>query len=223
MPPKKRNYRKRRPRRRRNNPRSLAPTATLPLGKTFKFNTRYFDRGFALNAGVTLAASHVFRANDLFDPDYTGIGHQPIGFDQMMQMYRNYTVIGSKITVTFRNSDATNPQMVGIMLKDSPGTLTDVRQIVENGNVTHALCNPAGDDNSQRILTYKCSPAKFLGRPNILSEDELRGTASTSAPVGAYYHVWSYAPNGADPGNLDFHVQIEYTAVLTEPVKLTLS
>ena len=39
--------------------------------------------------------------NSLFDPDFTGTGHQPYYFDQFATIYQRYTVIGSKLTATF--------------------------------------------------------------------------------------------------------------------------
>ena len=34
--------------------------------------------------------SYVYRMNSLFDPDLTGSGHQPLGFDQYAQLYRSF-------------------------------------------------------------------------------------------------------------------------------------
>lgn len=44
-------------------------------------------------------ASYVFRGNSLFDPDFTGTGHQPYGFDQWNNFYERYTVVGCSIRV----------------------------------------------------------------------------------------------------------------------------
>ena len=42
-----------------------------------------------------------FVANGAFDPNLTGVGHQPRGFDQFMAGYETFTVTGSKISVNF--------------------------------------------------------------------------------------------------------------------------
>jgi len=44
----------------------------------------------AVAAGTT--ADQIYRANSLFDPDRTGVGHQPRGFDQLTPMYNRYRV-----------------------------------------------------------------------------------------------------------------------------------
>lgn len=46
-----------------------------------------------------IQATQVMRGNSLFDPDRTGGGHQPYGYDQWAAMYGSYRVHASKITV----------------------------------------------------------------------------------------------------------------------------
>jgi len=71
-----------------------------------KFRTKltYYDTVAldpASNALTSLnGAIWQFRANSCFDPDYTGIGHQPMYFDNLAAVYQRYRVIGCKITVT---------------------------------------------------------------------------------------------------------------------------
>lgn len=42
------------------------------------------------SAGVT---SYTFAINDLFDPNFTGVGSQPVYFDQWMTLYTRYRVV----------------------------------------------------------------------------------------------------------------------------------
>lgn len=44
-------------------------------------------------------SEYVFRGNSIFDPDFSGSGNQPYGFDQWTDIYSNYLVYGSKFTV----------------------------------------------------------------------------------------------------------------------------
>jgi hypothetical protein len=45
--------------------------------------------------------SYQYRGNSCFDPDYTGVGSQPNGFDQWSQFYNTYVVLSSEIVVEF--------------------------------------------------------------------------------------------------------------------------
>lgn len=51
---------------------------------------------------IAFQSTKVFRGNSLFDPDYTGTGNQPYGYDQLCSsttFFNNYNVRSSKIIV----------------------------------------------------------------------------------------------------------------------------
>lgn len=43
--------------------------------------------------------AYVYRCNSLYDPDYTGGGHQPRNFDQMSSIYAKYSVNAFKFKI----------------------------------------------------------------------------------------------------------------------------
>lgn len=47
-------------------------------------------------------AHHVFKINNLYDPDHTGLGHQPLFHDQWALLYNNYRVTYAEVTCKFR-------------------------------------------------------------------------------------------------------------------------
>ena len=98
-------------RRRRRAPRKKYPLyQPVPDSKVVKM--RYVDQ-FTIDPGLGTAGHISLRANGLFDPYVPVGGHQPYSFDQYMEFYNRYTVLGSKITVTF---SAGTQMTVGINL-----------------------------------------------------------------------------------------------------------
>lgn len=97
--------------------RARAPSNALVIPRSVNFHSgmpkriavklRYTDI-FTFD-GTTVAARNTFRANSLFDPDYTGTGHQPYYFDQWATMYNNYTVTGCHVRVQFVATTASPP------------------------------------------------------------------------------------------------------------------
>lgn len=73
------------------------PGTTITPFRRFVYN----DENFSLSlSNITTPAWQVFRGNSCYDPDYTGVGVQPYGWDQMCPVfYTNYNVKASKITV----------------------------------------------------------------------------------------------------------------------------
>ncbi len=54
----------------------------------------------------TFGTEQVFRLNSLFDPDLTGTGHQPFGFDQLTPIYGRYAVQAVTLDIEFFSSNA---------------------------------------------------------------------------------------------------------------------
>lgn len=127
------NFRKRRrryvtkpnPKRGRISMRGLtSPSANtvMPRTKTIRL-TYYHTRDMAAQPTADVPASHTYRANGIFDPDYTGVGHQPRGFDQWASHYKKYRVISSKVTVL------TNSTSSGTLMGIWTGNIADVPNI----------------------------------------------------------------------------------------------
>lgn len=80
--------------------RPLSQIARGPSGfpDNLFIKLRYTQR-IAQTHAAGVGAEQVFRGNSLFDPDLTGGGHQPYGFDQWVNFYSYYTVYGSTCKV----------------------------------------------------------------------------------------------------------------------------
>jgi len=53
---------------------------------------------YATHVNTTATGAYVFRINSLFDPDNTGIGHQPYGYDNLtfcITVIASYPVVGA--------------------------------------------------------------------------------------------------------------------------------
>lgn len=192
------------------------------LGKTKRQVFRYVDR-IILNPGIGTLATHIFSANGLYDPDVTGVGHQPIGFDQLIGVfYNHYTVIGAKIKATFvADSDATTNQacIVAIETKSSTTNTLDYSDLLEHGNSTSRVMT-TGTANQKAIVTRYVNLSKFLGQ-KVLQEDANAGSATTNPNEGVFFHVTATAVgNSLDPPPMNVIVEIDYIAVLHEPKAL---
>lgn len=61
------------------------------------------------------------------------------------------------------------------------------------------------------------SAKKFFGTKNIVGKDLYRGSTSASPTEEAYFQIWVASIAGGDPTTMNFLLEIEYIAVLTEP------
>lgn len=197
---------------------------SFPLGRKFKTQLRYAEIDLTLDPGTAgAAAQYVFSANGLYDPNITGTGHQPLGFDQMMAMYDHYVVIGSQIQCVFQNTDGARAQNVSIHLQDNATTSTDYRILLENGNCVYTTLGPATSGTDTKGLTLKCNPNKFLSRSKPLSDPDLKGTDSANPTEQCYFVVTAAPQDAYDTQQVFFQAVIQYTVVFIEPVQLALS
>lgn len=203
------------------------------LGNKHVARLRYCQE-ISINPGVAGIASTNFRANDLYDPDSTGVGHQPFGFDQLMAYYDHFTVTGSKITARFVPVSGTNvnPAYLGIMLSDSGtrvNTVTSVEHLLES-KYSQGYCLAGGyitanmGFNRQKNYTTKKFSAKgFFGCQDVIGDSQYKGSSSASPTELAYYEVWAASLYGNDPGAITCLVTIDFIATFTEPKLLSQS
>lgn len=185
-----------------------------PMPKSFATKLKY-STTLQLDPGIAgLAAVHVFAANDAFDPDVSGAGHQPRGFDQLMTMYDRYTVVGSKITINCANNDASSAQTVGISLRDTSTITGDENNYLEGKYTVHKLLG-ARDGMSTGTLSKTFSTRKFFTVPSPLSEDDLAGTAGLSPNKLAFFHLWAAPTAASDTTTVSVVVNLELSIVLT--------
>ncbi len=175
----------------------------------------------AINPGAGgSVGTHVYSANGMFDPNITGIGHQPRGFDQLMSLYDHYTVIQSGITAMYTLDPSARHVQCILALRDRSAVYSAPSDYTEMRNVKTTVVSPEGE---AKKLTLGFSPKSFLGVSKPLSEKDLTGTVSANPQEQAFFHVGIADMSGADLANQYLTIQIDYVAVLTEPVNPSAS
>lgn len=223
MPRKKTVARRRRRTRRRKRsyvPRSFGSLArNSPVPIRFPVKMTYVEQ-FTINPGAGTCATYVFSGNGLYDPNITGTGHQPRGFDQLMALYDHYVVVGSKATCKYSTADVVSVACC-LAVTDSGSTSTDINNYMEHRTNRHTI---TGADSSSRTLTIASSPRTYLGRSKVLSDPELKGTSSANPSEGYFFHVAAEATDGSsDPGSMSCLMTIEYSVVFIEPKRINQS
>lgn len=101
----------------------------------------------------------------MYDPDYTGLGHQPLWYDQVAPMWSKYRVYGIKYVLEAMNTN-TN-QLATMVVQHS----SDIAELPETGNAFSTL----RERNNSRTYTLTSSQ----GRPI-----KVKGYMSTYRPFG---------------------------------------
>lgn len=182
---------------------------------------RYADHHQITWGSVLTENDYIYRANSLFDPDLTGSGHQPRGFDQYMQMYDHYTVVGAKCTVTFTNestSNASMPIVCAVALTDNNIPITaKYSDIMERADINSGVIAHPEGGNATCKRSVGFGAKKFFGRTNIMDNDDLKGDAVSNPAEQAYFHILNSISALSTDRGVNLGVVIDYLVVFTEP------
>jgi len=241
MPPK-RGGRGRRPRDPRGTARTRVPTgpnlgintfkgssltaiseAAMPLFNTFEKRRLRYSTNISITSSTGVPAFKIFSVNGLFDPDISGTGHQPAGFDQMMVFFNHYCGLSARIKVLCKNTNA-NTLTVGIRQDADTSPLTVIDQIIEDGGVVYDNLEAKGVYGANKTLQMSCSILKLQGLSlsNFCADSTLRGSAAANPTEQSYFHlgVWDSSGTG---GTVNMDVVIDFVAMFLEPRDATES
>lgn len=184
---------------------------------------RYASGHFGLSSTSGVVTSYVFKINDCYDPDVTGTGHQPLGFDQMMGFYNHFCVTHCKATARF--STGTGNQGTASLRLDAGSTpITDIERIMEfGGNITTDLC-AIGVFGSSKVLEISGDIAVLQGinRSALLADPTLRGDIAAAPTELSYLHVQLWNPAGVTV-TANVYVVLELQVTFMEPRTAALS
>lgn len=197
---------------------SMGRNLTSFIPPKLKVTLRYGDSGVLTGAGIGLPAVWQFRANSIFDPDYTNVGHSVRGEDQYHPMYKAYQVIGSKITVIFHGSG--NPHMVGIGLGATstslPGTKWDCYEFDPANSVMGSTTT-----DTDVALNFGYSQKKMFGTSEL--DGSYNAITGGNPAVNPMFNVWIKNVSDLATSSLYVTVIIDYIVIFTEPKSLAVS
>ncbi len=193
----------------------------FPMVKRARLNYHTYADLFTGSSG--LCGTYVFAANGLYDPDITGTGHQPIGFDQMMFFYYHYTVVRAKITVIFRNNSVSIPAWCAVSRNGSSTAVTVPDELIESGNIEYRRLNRSPDWDCIQKIVFDMDVSQFAGVPHLLDDSDYRGTSSANPADIEYFHISVWNTADATSFTINCDVLIEFEALFTEPRKLASS
>lgn len=182
-------------------------------------NLRYVDQ-VTLTSTSGLLGEYVFRANDLYDPNYTSTGHQPMGYDQWMTLYNHFVVISSKITVKYFGNTSINTQ-AGIYLSDavSSAGYSNATGLIEARKGTYKFLAI----DMQTVCTSKYNAKQFFNLSDTKDYSPIQGSSGSSPTEVAAYHLWIQDVSAPASTTVRALVTIDYIVEFREPQDLAQS
>jgi len=227
MPGKRMNKKRNFQRRYRRKARRALPRIGIPYQTTTIL--RYVDY-FTLSPGNGgVLDTKVYSWNGLYDPDISGTGHQPRGFDQLCGadngsgLYHHYCVLGARATAEFCNTDVTNTVRCYVATQDSSTAIASLLFYEETSKCFNKTVGVLGSGQDITRMSMKWSAKKWFAKPNVITERDLVGSNAGNPVEQAYLHVSVGSPQSVDAGNVEVCVKIDYLVRFTVPVTPAIS
>jgi len=213
---------------------------SFPNTKTV--NLRYVQ-DFSLNPGDGSTSVQVFRANSVFDPDFSGTGHQPMFRDNYAALYDTYQVNHAHITFIAAGTHIVNNSVVlatvegfttqtsqyyaaneravrMFIIRDKSATdyTTALNTLIEEGNtnVVWRYC-PQTTSAKMPILRMKCWPAALHKISKL--DDTLKSAQGSNPATPTYFICGVDSLPGSNSDSMPFQAIITYNVTFSDIIK----
>lgn len=200
-----------------------------PIGKSLGFpknssvQLRYCSAVSLSDSVGGVLDLHLFSANSIFDPDVTGIGHQPLARDQWASFYNHYKVTSSRMSIKMVNETVQGgtPVVSGCYLADDTSVPTSWTTLAEAGRGSSVVTTPANTEAHKLGTRYNSS--KFFKKQGV-NQSALGALLGSSPTEQAYFVLYSQAADESSGFSaMTFVVTIDYVVQFSEPKDLEQS
>lgn len=165
-----------------------------------------------ITSGTGLTAKQQFRLNSAFDPDYTGAGTQPYGFDQWATLYNHYVVERANVTCLVEGYNAA-PVVAGLYCSDDQTVLGDAADTISAGGSYGTVHN--GSQPLRLELDFDTS--RFFDRRDVATDSELRANVSSNPSEVAFLTLYVQDIARTTGLAVGYVITIDYVVRFMEP------
>lgn len=167
---------------------------------------------YATTVNTDAFGQYIFNMNSLFDPDRSGFGHQPYGFDPLANLYNRYRVISCGWRIQYASGTAATPIIVASLPNNDLGlNYANTGEMLENPRCKYIQQNPSAPVVTLHGKQYL---PKLMGRSKsqYMADDNYQAivTASPTELGLLYLQTFNGFSGAAFPG-VGLTVLLEFT------------
>lgn len=193
--------------------------------KDFNYSTNYTLTSAGASA---FGVEQIFRLNSCYDPDFSGAGHQPYGWDQFTtSLYSAFRVDRCTLDLEFINT-STAELVAGVQISSSLDTVqlagTSLIGAQERFNCWTANVPTTGAQRVRMVQTFPMHMVEGLTQAEYASNPYYHGTRTTDPALCNYVRIAiaDYA-GGAGGISMQLRVNITYHTKLFKRITLGMS
>lgn len=172
---------------------------------------------------ATLSLSNTYlqtmNLNSVYDPDRTGVGHQPYGFDQLTPIYNRYRVIACTYSVNAYNG--TTPIRFGCLPSNEIPPIGNMDELCENPRSRWAIQLPNG--STEQVKGAVSIPSLFgRTKSQYMADDRYQATNSSSPQELALLNIYAQSLSNV-PTDVQVTVTLNYLVEWFDPAPIDQS
>jgi len=187
---------------------------SMPLGFPDKLlsKVRYHEAGTLTSLAGAIAKQN-YRWNSTFDPNQTGVGHQPLYRDTYATIYDHYSVVSAVATVTFVNY-STSPFIVGCVTDDDTST-NGIDVVCEMNHGYHKMIPPLLGSLSSHTFNVNWDCKRILSIDPYASQTYKTAVGSNPSEE-SILTLFGTAADGAVSSQIYYDIEMTYTVLWAE-------
>lgn len=200
---------------RRKAPRRKFKMTTVNRGLQ-PFSSRFITK-MKYSDSIALTAlngyQYAFNLNSCFDPNQTGVGHQPYGWDNLTPIYNRYRVISAKYVINAYNNS--NAIRFGCIVTNDGAPINNMSELAENPRAQTRVQLPSG---STQTIVSSISIPKLMGRTKAqyMADDRFQALVTASPAELALLTIYGQTINDTAT-DVSVVVTLEYTVEFFDP------
>ncbi len=164
---------------------------------------------------------YVFQVNSLFDPDFTGTGHQPLYRDTFSAIYDSYAVVSARVRARMVNT-ANIPAHCGVVFEDDTTASTSYNVLMEQNTGQHWLLPSQSGSLSSHSFSINWSCEKMLGIDPYHDQSYKSAFGSNPTVLGALC-CWIQPVDLATTATYYLNIEIDQLVYLSDLATPTVS
>jgi len=169
---------------------TLAGVNHLPLGQFARpempdhMSIRFVYSDFRPLVATGGIAEYIYRANSLFDPDASGLGGQPQGFDQWKTLYSYYRVVAVGVEVCAASNTSASGGLLAVAAVDTSSATSSPEELA--GTRRAVSCQYTDAQPGRVKALWRISDLFGMTDEAVLGDINCRA-AVTANPTNQYY------------------------------------
>lgn len=181
------------------------------IPSTYSTKLRYVNTT-TINSTLGAIGINQYRGNSLFDPDFSGTGNQPMGFDQLSAFYNKYRVLGCLAELQWTSSDTTQMDDM-VLLATNESTITGGSDNGQRGEYPYAKRKIGSSlQSGKQSLSMYLSTAQITGasKQKVRTDDAYSATTIAN-PLNPWFWTVSYQSfNRASSQTIYYTIKLTY-------------